>query len=344
MSKARQINPDVASWPVMFLGPLTLLYIQDSSMSFQAYFKNVSWFVKAVLVRTLYSILFFIFFDSSSPVHKLLSGKAGWKPRWRSRTHWRDNVSWLAWERSLKVTTMSNLPHTWFGHSLCTHANWSLRLCNDCLIFTESKVCVSFSEKSEKVWSCTICQLKHIIPAVFLAVFSDSGGTKESFAVFVRVHFGLLWSINTAEFNHRSVCPSKCSPYVQVLTVCCTQLFESIMKPVICEWHLSLWDSQFAVSHRGAPHYQDSGCIVQRQRGWRGHIEATHKMEHALKFHVWQRQTEELVRVGLKFLFPFISIFAIKNMDWQKSCLNMRDSMWCQLNKNNIKHLDRKRT
>lgn len=100
------------------------------------------------------------------------------------------------------------------------------------------------------------------------------------------------WSINTAEFNRRPVCPSTRSLYVQVLTVCYTQLCESIMKPVICEWHLSLWDSQFAVSHREAPHYQDSGCIVLRQRGWRGHIEATHKMERVLKFHVWQQQTE----------------------------------------------------
>lgn len=206
--KARQINPDVASWPVMFLGPLTLLYIYTAQCPFkhilktylfQLQYNSQNWFVKAVLVRTLYFTLFIYLFDSSSPVQKLLSGKAGWKPRWRARTHWRDNVSWLAWERSLKVTTMSNLPHSWFGHSLCTHANWSLSLCSDCLIFTECNVCVSFSEKSEKVWSSTICLLKHIIPAVFLAVFSDSGGTKERFAAFVRVHFGLLWSINTAQ-------------------------------------------------------------------------------------------------------------------------------------------------
>lgn len=111
--------------------------------------------------------------------------------------------------------------------------------------------------------------------------------------VFLSGPLCVLWSINTAGFNHRSVCPSTRSLYVQVLTVCYTQLFESIMKPVICEWHLSLWDIQFAVSLRGAPHYQDSGCIVHRQRAWRGHIEATHKMEHVLKFHIWQQQTEE---------------------------------------------------
>lgn len=98
-------------------------------------------------------------------------------------------------------------------------------------------------------------------------VFSDSG-TIESF--FLSSSFCSLWSINTAEFNCRSVCPSARSLYVQVLTVCNTQLCESIMKPVICEWHLSLWDSQFAVSHSEAPHYQDSGCIVQRQRGSKG--------------------------------------------------------------------------
>lgn len=91
------------------------------------------------------------------------------------------------------------------------------------LYFTGSNVCVSFSVESENVWSKTVSSLETCISS---SIFSPySGGNQRKFGCLCQSSFCLLWSINTAEFNHRSVCPSKRSPYVQVLTVCCTQPF-----------------------------------------------------------------------------------------------------------------------
>lgn len=41
-----------------------------------------------------------------------------------------------------------------------------------------------------------------------------------------------------------------------------------------------------------APHSRDSSCIVQRWRGWRGHVEATHKTEQVLKFLLRQQEID----------------------------------------------------
>lgn len=83
-----------------------------------------------------------------------------------------------------------------------------------------------------------------------------------------RSSFWLCWSRSTAEFNHRLLYTSKWSPYIQVLTVCHTQLFELITSSFVSEWHLSLWNRRLAVS--------DGGPLIlktDRHRGvlgWRG--------------------------------------------------------------------------
>lgn len=103
----------------------------------------------------------------------------------------------------------------------------------------------------------------------FLIVWLRS---KEFFFSHGRVQFGCAEaSLQQLEFSHRLLYTSKGSPYIQVLTVSHRQLFESITGSVVCEWHLSLWNSHLAVSDRGPLILKtDRHRGVQGRRGWRG--------------------------------------------------------------------------
>lgn len=318
-------------------GSINITIHIHSSMSFQAYFKNVSWFVKAVLVRTLYFTFFLSFFlyifDSSSPVHKLLSGKAGWKPRWRSRTHWRDNVSWLAWERSLKVTMMSNLPHSWVGHSIWT------------VLYSQNLMSASPFQRSQKKsdqvqfvnWN-TYFQLYFSLYFLTLAAPKKVLLSLSEF-ILVSCEASTQQSSTTGQFVHpNALLMSRCwqsavrnslNPSWNPSFVNGTYLYETVSLRSVTEGPLIIRTQDVLCRGRGA-----GGATLRPHTRWNTLSNSTFANGRQKNWSEW---------VWSFFFFSLVYLPLKTRID-KSHCLNMRDSMWCQFNKNNIKHLDRKRT
>lgn len=118
------------------------------------------------------------------------------------------------------------------------------------------------------------------------AVFSDSG-TKESF--FCRVHFvpceaSTQQSSTTGQYVH---------PHALFMSRCWQSAIRNSVSP---SWNPSFVNGTYlyeTVSLRSVtvrPLIIRTQDVLCRGRGARrGHTEATHKMEHVLKFHVWQQ-------------------------------------------------------